>query len=237
MAGFPGVQADIYNIVLHMQLGTIDRIRPGISYRDVHLGACEILVEDMISLGLMKGNVSDAVEAGAHALFFPHGIGHMMGLDVHDMEDLGDIVGYRKQEKRSSQFGLNFLRLSRPLEPGYVLTVEPGIYFIPALMERWIGEALHKDFINYDKVECFPPLRWDPNRGRCPGNHKLAPAFSDRRFPKPSGKSKAPVALNYELRVTNYELKDTYRLGSDLGCRVFLIRHSSLVIRNWRVLR
>ncbi len=154
-ARFSIMQADIYNIVLHMQLGTIDRIRPGISYRDVHLGACEILVEDMISLGLMKGNVADAVEAGAHALFFPHGIGHMMGLDVHDMEDLGDIVGYRKQEKRSNQFGLNFLRLSRPLEPGYVLTVEPGIYFIPALMERWKGEALHKDFINYDRVESF----------------------------------------------------------------------------------
>jgi len=152
---FTGQQADIYNVVLHMQLGTIERIRPDISYREVHLGACEILVEDMISLGLMKGSVSDAVEAGAHALFFPHGIGHMMGLDVHDMEDLGDIVGYRREEKRSSQFGLKFLRLSRPLEPGYVLTVEPGIYFIPALMDRWKGEAIHKDFINYDKLDLF----------------------------------------------------------------------------------
>jgi Xaa-Pro aminopeptidase len=152
---FTGQQADIYNVVLHMQLGTINSIRPDVSYHDVHLGACKILVEDLISLGLMKGNVSDAVEAGAHALFFPHGIGHMMGLDVHDMEDLGDIVGYRKEEKRSSQFGLKFLRLSRPLEPGYVLTVEPGIYFIPALMDRWKGEAIHKDFINYNKVDSF----------------------------------------------------------------------------------
>ena len=152
---FSSQQADIYNAVLHMQLDTINRIKPGISYRDIHLGACEILVKDMISLGLMRGNVSDAVEAGAHALFFPHGIGHMMGLDVHDMEDLGDIVGYGRKEKRSRQFGLNFLRLSRPLEPGFVLTVEPGIYFIPALIDRWAGETLHKEFIIYDKLEAF----------------------------------------------------------------------------------
>jgi Xaa-Pro dipeptidase len=152
---FTRMQADIYDIVLHMQLGTIDLIKPGISYREVHLGTCQILVNDMISLGLMRGSASDAVEAGAHALFFPHGVGHMMGLDVHDMEDLGDIVGYGKQEKRSSQFGLNFLRLSRPLEAGYVLTVEPGIYFIPALMDRWEGEKLHKEFINYEKLNAF----------------------------------------------------------------------------------
>jgi Xaa-Pro aminopeptidase len=152
---FTKLQADIYNTVLHMQLGTIGMIRPGISYRDVHLGACRIMVEDLISLGLMKGNPSDAVEAGAHALFFPHGIGHMLGLDVHDMEDLGDIVGYGKKEKRSSQFGLNFLRLSRPLESGYILTVEPGIYFIPALIDRWQGEGRHKEFIHYEKVDGF----------------------------------------------------------------------------------
>jgi Xaa-Pro dipeptidase len=152
---FSGVQADIYNIVLHMQLGTIDMIKPGITYREGHLRACRIMVEDLLSLGLMKGNPSDAVEAGAHALFFPHGIGHMLGLDVHDMEDLGDIVGYGKKEKRSGQFGLNFLRLSRPLEAGFVLTVEPGIYFIPALIDRWQGEGLHKEFINYDKVNDF----------------------------------------------------------------------------------
>ncbi len=152
---FSSLQADIYNIVLHMQLETIGMIKPGISYREVHLHACRIMVEDMIGLGLMKGDPSAAVEAGAHALFFPHGIGHMMGLDVHDMEDLGDIVGYGKKEKRSSQFGLNFLRLSRPLEAGFVLTVEPGIYFIPALIERWKGESLHKDFINYNRLYPF----------------------------------------------------------------------------------
>jgi Xaa-Pro aminopeptidase len=152
---FTAVQAEIYQIVLRMQLGTIGMIKPGISYREVHLGACRIMVEGMRSMGLMRGDPSDAVDAGAHALFFPHGIGHMLGLDVHDMEDLGDIVGYKKKEQRSGQFGLNYLRLSRPLEPGFVLTVEPGIYFIPALIDRWQGEDLHKEFIDYDRVSAF----------------------------------------------------------------------------------
>jgi Xaa-Pro aminopeptidase len=152
---FTAQQAEIYQIALRMQLGTIGMIKPGIAYRDIHLAACRILVEGLRTMGLMQGNPADAVEAGAHALFFPHGIGHMMGLDVHDMEDLGDVVGYVKKEKRSGQFGLNTLRLSRPLEPGFVLTVEPGIYFIPALIERWQRELMHKEFINYDKVVNF----------------------------------------------------------------------------------
>lgn len=152
---FTPVQAEVYQAVLRMQLGTIRMIKPGISYREVHLGACRIMAEDLRSMGLMKGNPSDAVDAGAHALFFPHGIGHMMGLDVHDMEDLGDIVGYKKKEPRSGQFGLNYLRLSRPLKAGFVLTVEPGIYFIPELIDRWQGEGLHKEFIDYDKVNAF----------------------------------------------------------------------------------
>jgi Xaa-Pro aminopeptidase len=149
---FTALQAEVYLLVLRMQLGTIGMIKPGISYKEVHLAACRILAEGMRTIGLMRGNPSDAVEAGAHALFFPHGIGHMMGLDVHDMEDLGDIVGYGKKEKRSGQFGLNFLRLSRALEPGFVLTVEPGIYFITALIESWQAENRHKEFINYDRV-------------------------------------------------------------------------------------
>jgi Xaa-Pro dipeptidase len=152
---FTAEQAEVYQIVLRMQLGTIGMIKPGISYREIHLAACRILAEGMRTMGLMQGNPADAVEAGAHALFFPHGIGHMLGLDVHDMEDLGDIVGYGKKEKRSGQFGLNFLRLSRSLDSGFVLTVEPGIYFIPALIERWQKEGLHKEFINYDKVSTF----------------------------------------------------------------------------------
>jgi Xaa-Pro aminopeptidase len=151
---FTKTQAEIYQVVLNTQLGAIDAIKPGISYREVHLGACRIMAEGLKDLGLMIGNSADAVEAGAHALFFPHGIGHMLGLDVHDMEDLGDIVGHKK-EKRSSQFGLNYLRLSLPLETGFILTVEPGIYFIPALIERWQGEGKHKEFINYEKIQSF----------------------------------------------------------------------------------
>jgi Xaa-Pro aminopeptidase len=156
-------------------------IKPGLSYRDVHLAACRILAEGMRAMGLMQGNPSDAVDAGAHALFFPHGIGHMLGLDVHDMEDLGDIVGYGKKEKRSGQFGLNFLRLSRPLEPGFVLTVEPGIYFIPALIERWRNEGQHREFINYDKVQefiGFGGIRIEDNILVTPtGTHVLGPGI------------------------------------------------------------
>jgi Xaa-Pro aminopeptidase len=151
---FTRVQAEIYQVVLNTQLHAVHAIKPGVTYRDVHLHACRIMTEGLKDLGLMTGNSTDAVEAGAHALFLPHGIGHMLGLDVHDMEDLGDIVGYKK-EKRSSQFGLNYLRLSLPLEPGFTLTVEPGIYFIPALFERWQGEGKHKEFINYERVRNY----------------------------------------------------------------------------------
>jgi Xaa-Pro aminopeptidase len=104
----------------------------------------------------MKGNTAKAVEAGAHALFFPHGLGHMMGLDVHDMEDLGEIhVGYDDKIRRSQQFGLAYLRMAKELEPGHVLTVEPGIYFIPALIDQWRSARKHMEFIHYDQVEKF----------------------------------------------------------------------------------
>jgi Xaa-Pro aminopeptidase len=178
---FTALQAEVYQLVLRMQLGTIGMIRPGISYKDVHLAAARILAEGMRSMGLMQGNPSDAVDAGAHALFFPHGIGHMLGLDVHDMEDLGDIVGYGKKGKRSGQFGLNFLRLNRTLEAGFVLTVEPGIYFIPALIGRWQKERLHPEFINYDKVSAligFGGIRIEDNVLVTPaGAHVLGPGI------------------------------------------------------------
>lgn len=148
---FSPLQADLYRAVLRTQLGAIAMIRPGVSYREVHLGACLVLAGCLRDLGLMKGDPAAAVEAGAHALFLPHGIGHMLGLDVHDMEDLGDVVGHGK-EKRPGQFGLNYLRLSRPLEAGFVLTVEPGVYFIPALIERWRSEGVHREFLDYDRI-------------------------------------------------------------------------------------
>lgn len=153
---FTSEQKDIYEIVLESQLCAIKSIKPGGKYRDTHLKVAEIIAQGMKDLGLMKGNIEDAVEKGAHALFFPHGLGHMMGLDVHDMEDLGeDLVGYDDTVKRSDQFGLAYLRLAKKLKPDYVFTVEPGIYFIPALIDQWSSEKRYKEYINYSKVEKF----------------------------------------------------------------------------------
>ncbi len=149
-------QRDIYSIVLRGQEEAIKAIAPGIKYLEVHLRAARVMAEGLKDLGLMKGNLDEAVEHGAHALFFPHGLGHMLGLDVHDMENLGENhVGYDQTVKRSQQFGLGYLRLARALEPGFVLTVEPGIYFIPALVATWKKEKKHLDFINYSAVEKF----------------------------------------------------------------------------------
>jgi Xaa-Pro aminopeptidase len=151
---FDPLQKAVYETVLAMQRSAIAMVRPGISYRSVHLKAAAVLVERLKDLGLMKGRAADAVAAGAHALFFPHGLGHMMGLDVHDMEDLGETwVGYDDTVQRSQQFGLAYLRMARKLEPGHVLTVEPGIYFIPALIDQWRAARNHGEFIRYDRVE------------------------------------------------------------------------------------
>ena len=153
---FSSQQKEIYETVLDMQLTAIAMIKPGVSYRAIHLKTCDILVRHFKELGLMKGDVGAAVAAGAHALFFPHGLGHMMGLDVHDMEDLGENdVGYDEKTKRSEQFGLASLRLAKPLAPGYVLTVEPGIYFIPALIDQWQAGKKAASFIDYAAVEKF----------------------------------------------------------------------------------
>ncbi len=132
---FTSLQKDIYNIVLEAEVKSIESLKPGIKYMDTHLAAAKIITEGLKGLGIMKGDAEDAVANGAHALFFPHGLGHMIGLDVHDMEDLGEnYVGYAEGQERSTQFGLKSLRLAKALEPGYVLTVEPGIYFIPELI-------------------------------------------------------------------------------------------------------
>ncbi|MDY0001514.1 MAG: Xaa-Pro aminopeptidase [Polyangia bacterium] len=152
---FTPEQRDIYEVVLGGQRVAIENAGPTMTNRDLHLMTALRMAEGLKTLGLMKGDPGEAVEAGAHALFFVHGLGHMLGLDVHDMEDLGDAVGYPEGEARSSQFGLAFLRLSRRLEPGFVITVEPGIYFVPALIERWRSEGRHKDFICYDRLGAF----------------------------------------------------------------------------------
>ena len=149
-------QKDIYEIVLNAILNTTKAIKPGVFYKDVHLLAAKTIASGLKEVGLMKGDVEEIVSQGAHALFFPHGLGHMMGLDVHDMEGLGEnYVGYDDTIERSSQFGLAFLRMARKLQPGFVLTNEPGLYFIPALIDQWKQEGKFTDFINYDKVETF----------------------------------------------------------------------------------
>jgi len=153
---FSTQQRDIYNIVLKANTETIKASIPGRSYREVHLMAARIIAGGLKELGVMKGDPDEAVAAGAHALFFPHGLGHMLGLDVHDMEGLGEnLVGYSGSLKRSEQFGLAYLRLGRELEPGFVVTNEPGCYFIPALIDQWKGEKKHMQFINYDEVEKY----------------------------------------------------------------------------------
>lgn len=147
-------QKDIYNLVLQAEVECINMLKPGIPYQDVHLEAARIMANGLKDLGLMMGDIDEAVELGAHALFFPHGLGHMIGLDVHDMEDLGeDYVGYSESVKRSKLFGTAYLRLGRDLEPGFVLTVEPGIYFIPELIALWEAEKKFTDFINYEALE------------------------------------------------------------------------------------
>ncbi len=153
---FSQLQKDIYEIVLKANSDAINATRPGLSNRDLHFMACKILASGLKDLGLMKGNVDEAVAAGAHALFMPHGLGHMMGLDVHDMEGLGeDFIGYSDEVKRSDQFGLAFLRFALPYKTGHVFTVEPGCYFIPELIEKWKAEGKFRDFINYDKLGSY----------------------------------------------------------------------------------
>lgn len=150
---FTARQKDIYDIQVASHMAAVDALRPGVLFSDVYDLSAKVICEELKTLGLMKGNVYDAVNEGAHAMFFPCGLGHMMGLDVHDMENLGEVwVGYDGQPK-STQFGRKSLRLARALEPGFVLTIEPGIYFIPQLIDQWRRENKFRDFINYDKLE------------------------------------------------------------------------------------
>jgi Xaa-Pro aminopeptidase len=148
-------QKEIYRITLAAHEAAKGVLKPGVAHREVHLLACKTIALGLKDLGLMKGDVDEAVLQGAHALFFPCGEGHMMGLDVHDMEDLGEVyVGYEGKPK-STQFGLKSLRLARPLQPGFVLTVEPGIYFIPQLIDQWRADRRLTDFLDYDRIEAW----------------------------------------------------------------------------------
>ncbi|MCK9461155.1 MAG: aminopeptidase P family protein [Proteobacteria bacterium] len=152
---FTEQQRGIYETVLAGQTAAIAAASPAVSNRDLHFIAAKTMAKGLVELGIMRGDPEEAVAAGAHALFFVHGLGHMLGGDVHDMEDLGDVVGYPRGEKRSGQFGLAFLRLAKRLEPGFCFTVEPGIYFIPALIDRWAAEKRHAAFIDYAAVEKY----------------------------------------------------------------------------------
>lgn len=152
---FTSRQREVYEIQNQMHFASVDALRPGIRFEEVYNLSAEVMVEGLKGLGLMKGDAKTAVKEGAHALFYPHGLGHMMGLDVHDMENLGEVwVGY-DGEPKSTQFGRKSLRLARSLEEGFVLTIEPGVYFIPELIDLWKSKGLFKDFINYDKVETY----------------------------------------------------------------------------------
>jgi Xaa-Pro aminopeptidase len=152
---FTDRQKEIYELSLLSHNRAIEMLKPGIPFKDVYYESARVIVNGMKDLGLMKGNTDDALANGAHAMFFPCGLGHMMGLDVHDMEDLGEVyVGYGGQAK-STQFGVKSLRLGRKLEPGFVLTIEPGIYFIPELIDLWKQTKHNADYLNFDKLEAY----------------------------------------------------------------------------------
>jgi Xaa-Pro aminopeptidase len=153
---FTSKQREIYEIVLAANNRGRELTKPGETYLSVHLAAAEVIASGLKALGLMKGDVKEAVKNGAHALFMPHGLGHMLGLDVHDMENLGENhVGYDDEIHRINQFGTAYLRLGRRLKPGFVVTNEPGIYFIPALIEKWKSEKINAGFINFDRLESY----------------------------------------------------------------------------------
>ncbi len=153
---FTDIQKDFYQIVLNAHQTAVEALKPGIEFRDVHLIASKKLSEGLKDLNLLKGKVDEIVETGAYAMFFQCGLGHLMGLDVHDMENLGEQnVGYTPDMIKSTQFGLKSLRLSRKLETGMVLTVEPGIYIIPSLIDLWKADKKYEEFINYSELEKF----------------------------------------------------------------------------------
>ena len=153
---FTEQQKEVYTIVSEANNLALGLARPGISYRDVHLAAARLILQGLKNIGLVKGDVDEAVAAGAAGLFMPHGLGHNMGLDVHDMENLGEnYVGYEEGVKRSTQLGLGSLRMARVLKPGNVVTDEPGIYFIPALIDKWKAEGTCRDFINFEALDAY----------------------------------------------------------------------------------
>lgn len=149
-------QKEIYDIVVECHDHALKMAAPGVKYKDVHMAVCRIITERLKELGLMRGDTDEAVAAGAHALFLPHGLGHMMGMDVHDMEGLGQVyVGFDNEVRPVDQFGTNALRFGRRLQEGFVVTDEPGFYFIPQLIDLWRKEGTNAEFLNFDKIDTY----------------------------------------------------------------------------------
>ncbi len=156
---FSSTQRDLYQVVLAAHDACIQQIQPGVEYADIHHTACLVLAEGLVSLGILRGQPEDLVDMDAHALFFPHGVGHLLGLDVHDMEDLGDLAGYAEGRQRSDRFGLCYLRLNRPLQPGMLVTIEPGFYQVPAILNDPQRQARYGDVLDRDRLAQFADVR------------------------------------------------------------------------------
>ena len=156
---FSSTQRDIYDIVLAAHDACIQNIAPGVEYAEIHLLAATTIAEGLVDLGILQGNPEDLVKMDLHALFFPHGIGHLLGLDVHDMEDLGDIAGYDQGRSRSSRFGLNYLRLNRPLRAGMLVTIEPGFYQVPAILNDPKIRNQYQYLVNWERLAEFADVR------------------------------------------------------------------------------
>lgn len=156
---FSPTQRDVYEVVLAAHDACIAAARPGVEYRDLHLLACRVLAEGLVELGILRGQPDALVEQDAHALFFPHGVGHLLGLDVHDMEDLGDLAGYAPGRQRSDRFGLAFLRLDRPLQAGMVVTIEPGFYQVPGILSDPERRSTYAEMVDWERLEQFHDIR------------------------------------------------------------------------------
>ena len=156
---FSATQRDIYEVVLAAHDACIEQVKPDIEYGDIHLLAARVIAEGLVDLGILKGNPEALVEQDAHALFFPHGVGHILGLDVHDMEDLGDLAGYAPGRSRSERFGLGFLRLNRALQTGMVVTIEPGFYQVPGILNHTEYREKYHDMVNWERLEQFADVR------------------------------------------------------------------------------
>lgn len=156
---FSATQRAVYDVVLAAHDACIAKVAPSVEYQDLHLLAAQVIAEGLVDLGILQGKPEDLVAMDAHALFFPHGVGHLLGLDVHDMEDLGDLAGYEPGRFRSERFGLCYLRLNRPLRPGMLVTIEPGFYQVPALLQDPARRAKYQKVVNWERLETFADVR------------------------------------------------------------------------------